>query len=109
MPWTPDVPFPAENLSRCRGCDQVIGWIRKAEDDRPHSVQPRGWAGREVFESAPGQRLGYTREGSLARVVEPPRGMKYSEMTVVFESHFAMCPKADHYRRAARERARRYE
>lgn len=102
MTWYPSVPFPAENLGTCRGCGSTIGWVRRADNDKPHPVDPKGYAGLEVFMQEPDAKAGYTREGDRVRVVEPGPDVPASQVTVCFESHFATCPKAHRFRRAAR-------
>lgn len=108
MTWSADVPFPNEKTGTCRGCGAKIGWVRRGTPDgeKPHPVEMKGWAGLERFEQAPGGKVGYTREGDFARVVEPPPGTPARGLTVVFESHFALCSKADRFRAAARHRTR---
>lgn len=101
MTWAAGVPFPAEDLSTCKGCPARIGWIdrpTKNPGDRPrrHPVEAKGWAGVPL--SVPGPaKVGYTRSGEYARVVEPLPGVPARDLVVVFESHFAFCPKAKQF------------
>lgn len=102
MSWAADVPFPAEDLGRCRGCDAPIGWVT-TERGKPHPVEAKGWAG--IALSVPGPaKVGYTITGRFQRVAEPSAETPKSAIVVVFESHFYACPKADRFRRAARGR-----
>lgn len=102
MPWAADVPFPAEDLGVCRGCGAKIGWVRSVDpvtdQEKPHPVEAKGWAGVPCGESAPGARKGRTLDGDRACVVEPPPSLFPQKLDVVFESHFVHCPKADRFR-----------
>ena len=111
--WKADIPFPAEDLGTCRGCDARIGWVR-SEDDRPHPVEARGWEGVPCAEGWPGSRKGRTLDGDVLTVREPDpvgpslfddRSMK--NLAVVFESHFKHCPNADRFFASTRNKDRR--
>lgn len=111
MSWAADVPFPAEDLGKCRGCGATIGWLAREPEERgalrrPHPVEPKGWAGVRVTTATAGPvRAGYTLAGPHARVVEPPAGaLVPPELVVVFESHFAFCPHAKRFDRARKAR-----
>lgn len=112
MPWEPTVPFPAEDLSACRGCNAPIGWIRRQDEEsggtKAHPVDPKGWAGMPCGESTPGAKKGYTLDGDRAAVCEPPAMGLFAtkDLDVVFTSHFATCPKRDRFYANARNRER---
>lgn len=112
MPWTADVPFPAEDLSKCRGCGATIGWVRHYDEatgrDKPHPVDPRGWAGIPCGPNTLGAVRGYTRGGDKSAVTAPPVGTLFAtrDLDVVFPSHFGTCPKRDRFYANARNRDR---
>lgn len=110
MPWTADVPFPAEDLGKCRGCGATIGWVRREDpttgEKRAHPVDPKGWHGAPCGEATPGAKKGYTTDGDRAAVIPFPEGQLFPPTgTVVFTSHFVTCPDAERFRqRKAQER-----
>lgn len=112
MPWTASVPFPAEDLGTCRGCGATIGWVRHFDEetgrDRPHPVDPKGWAGIPCGPATANCRRGYTREGDKSAVIEPPADSLFAtrDLEVVFTSHFSTCPKRDRFYASARNRER---
>jgi hypothetical protein len=113
MTWKADVPFPAEDTSHCRGCDALIGWIRK-EDGGAHPVEVKGWEGVGCAEGFPGSHKGRTLDGDILAVREPdPDGAPSlfgdratRDLCVVFESHFVHCPKRDRFYASARNKDR---
>lgn len=106
MPWTPDVPIPAELLGKCRGCDAPIGWIRRqlGDETKPHPVEVRGWHGAPTYEGAPGSHTGYTLDGDRMAVREVEPDLFNQTGYVVFVSHFAACPKHEDFRRGVARR-----
>ena len=110
MTWSPDVPFPAEDLGTCRGCGATIGWVQRESDDgppRPHPVDPRGWHGQPCGEHVPACKKGYTADGFRAAVIEFPPSMFPQKGDVVFTSHFSTCPKRERFFRNAKARESR--
>lgn len=105
--WKADVPFPAEDLGTCSGCDAPIGWIERQDNGRRHPVEARGWAGVPPrpqpagfsLEAPSRPKQGYTLDGAMVRCVEPAEGERPT--VVLFETHFAFCPKRDRFRRRA--------
>lgn len=112
MTWKNDIPFPAENMSKCRGCGTPIGWVRVYDeekgDTRAHPVEARGWAGLSCGQHAAGSHKGFTRDGDRAAVSDPGPASLFpvKDLDVVFESHFGHCPMADRFRQAARNKER---
>ena len=106
MPWSAEVPFPAEDISRCRGRDAKIGWIH-GEDEKAHPVEIKGWHGVPCAEGTPGSVRGRTLDGEYVAVREPrpPRAGLFGDepdkelRAVVFQSHFVACPKRDRFYR----------
>ena len=93
MSWEATVPFPAEDMGKCRGCKATIGWVKKQLDDgsvKPHPVEVRGWHGISVPLSRPVGHKGLTLAGEEVRV-EEPAGLFNQADTVCFESHFTHC------------------
>lgn len=102
MSWSADVPFPAEDMSKCRGCDRPIGWIRWTDEnnvERPHPVEVKGWHGEPCPHGAAGSKKGFTLDGERLSVREGQPGLFAPGWIVVFESHFGKCPKAADFRR----------
>lgn len=112
MPWTADVPFPAEDLAKCRGCGQTIGWIQREDKNtgerRPHPVDPKGWHGAPCGESTLGAKRGYTTDGDRASVIAFPDGQLFAPTGVaVFTSHFVTCPERANFYKSNQQGARR--
>lgn len=101
MPWTATVPFPAEDLRRCDGCPAMMGWIENAKTGKRLPVEAKGWHGVRIPKKEPGAKCGYTLDGQYAWVKEPAADLTGTPLgdTVVFENHFAFCPKADRFGR----------
>lgn len=111
MTWKADIPFPAEDMGSCRGCDAKIGWVRGA-DERPHPVEARGWEGVPCAEGTPGSHKGRTLDGDVLAVREPAPAAATlfgsetatRDVAVVWESHFVHCPKRDRFYASARNK-----
>ena len=108
MTWAADVPFPAEDLGKCRGCGATIGWVRKLDEAtgerKAHPVEPKGWHGQACGSGCAGAVRGYDRDGDPgacrpfgAAALFPEPGV------VIFESHFKRCPEASKYWARKRE------
>lgn len=98
--WKADVPFPAENMTRCRGCGTPIGFVRHEDEEtgqeKAHPVEVLGWEGVESGAMAPKCRRGFTADGRRTAVVEARRDGLFDNTKgriAVFESHFPKCPE----------------
>ena len=110
MPWSADVPFPAEDIGKCRGCDAPIGWLEVDKKDGTRSrtpVEVKGWAGVPVDHATKSMayKRGYTHGGKLQAILDPESvfGLM-GDHVVIFETHFAFCPKRKVFERAKRIR-----
>lgn len=95
MPWSNDVPFTGPTTS-CRGCGARIGWIERS-GAKPVPVEIMGWRGIPTTERPKGAyKQGFTPAGESIRVVSPAGHLlgTLGETEIVFESHFAFCPRA---------------
>lgn len=99
MSFDASVPFPAEDMSPCRGCGKPIGWVRGPNPaDRPHPVDPKGWHGEPCAEGTPGSVHGRTLDGDHQSVRAFDGGHLFApEGVVVFRSHFATCPDREKF------------
>ena len=101
MTWEASVPFPAEDLGKCRGCGAVIGWIQRVDEQaqktHPHPVEAKGWRGEKCAPRPPVEkkgRKGLDLDGYAISVRSFPEDTMFRDKEgVVFTSHFATCPE----------------
>lgn len=103
MPWVATVPFPAEDLGKCRGCGATIGWVQKVDEQtnttRPHPVDPKGWLGKKCAHGAALSKKGLDLDGYQISVCPFPEDTLFRDGEgVCFTSHFATCPEASRFR-----------
>lgn len=101
--WEATVPFPAEDLGKCRGCGATIGWIQRVDEQtnttKPHPVDPKGWHGQRCSHGAALSKKGYDRDGYEVSVCPFPEDTLFRDREAdCFTSHFSTCPDAERFR-----------